>query len=143
MRNKVYLPKSYEELSKIEYARLQEYWEMFFLSPCRAKASILRPLWYKIQCELFGIKLVDKYALRLNKYAKRGPKEALQKAVKNKYELKVGTELIRIYNGLENKVIVLGSDKFEYKGQTYPTLSAVAKTICGSKVSGPDFFNLR
>ena len=142
MRNKVYLPKSYEELAKMEYPRLQDYWGMFFLSTYRAKASILRPLWYKIQCELFGIKLADKYILRLNKYAKRGPKEAVHKAMKKKYELKVGTELIRTYNGIEHRVTVLDIDKFEYRGQTYNTLSGAAKVICGYKVSGPDFFNL-
>lgn len=142
MRNKCYLPKSYEELSEMEYSKLSEYWKMFYLSPCRTRVSILRPLWYKIQCELFGIKLEEKYITRLNKYAKT-PKEAVQKSNKNRYELKVGTELIRIYMGTEHKVMVKEEGKFEYQGAIYPTLSAVAKAICGNKISGPDFFNLR
>jgi hypothetical protein len=141
MRNKCYLPKSYGELCNIDYSKLAEYWKMFFLSPCRAKASILRPLWYKIQCENLGVKLEGKYITRLNKYAKT-PKESVQKSVKNKYELKVGTELIRIYMGAEHKVKVLEHNRFEYKENIYPTLSAVSRIICGSKVSGPDFFSL-
>jgi hypothetical protein len=125
----------------MDYSKLSKYWGMFFLSPCRAKSSILRPLWYKIQCELFGVKLEEKYITRLNKYAKQ-PKESVQKSVKNKYELKIGTELIRIYMGVEHKVKVLEGNRFEYKEIIYPTLSSVAKVICGNKVSGPDFFNL-
>jgi hypothetical protein len=52
-----------------------------------------------------------------------GPKESIRKAIKNKYELKIGTELIRIYNGTEHKVKVLGADKFEYpRAYIYHTL---------------------
>jgi hypothetical protein len=142
MRNKIYLPKSYEELDKMPYSKLEEYWKIFYLSPCRARASILRPLWYKIQCENLGIKLQDKYKTRLNKYARKDPAIAVQKANKIKYELKTGTELIKTYKDTEYKVIVIGPKEFEYKGQKYTTLSAVAKAICGLKVSGPDFFNL-
>ncbi len=142
MRNKCYLPKSYEELSNMDYAKLQEYWKIFYLSPCRAKSSILRPLWYKIQCENMGIKLEEKYLTRLNKYMKKGAEEAVKRANKNKYNLKIGTELIRTYKDTEHKVKVIADNKFEYKGQVYTTLSAVAKVICGKKVSGPDFFGL-
>ena len=143
MRNKCYLPKSYEELSNMDYAKLQEYWKIFYLSPCRAKSSIVRPLWYKIQCENIGVKLEEKYITRLNKYMKKGAEEAVKRANKNKYNLKIGTEIIRTYKDEEHKVKVVGDNQFEYKGKIYDTLSAVAKVISGKKVSGPDFLGLK
>jgi hypothetical protein len=126
----------------MDYSKLSEHWVMFFLSPCRARASILRPLWYKIQCELLSIKLQDKYITRLNKYIKNGPAIAVKKANKNKYDLKSGTQIIRFLKGVEHKIIIKGPKELEYKGKQYQTLSAVAKVICGKKVSGPDFFGL-
>jgi Protein of unknown function (DUF2924) len=54
-----------------------------------------------------------------------------------------GTVLVRGFNGCEHQVRVLGATDFEYQGQRYRSLSAVARVITGSRWSGPAFFGLR
>jgi hypothetical protein len=54
-----------------------------------------------------------------------------------------GTELIRIYAGVEHRVRVLPDDEFEYAGKRYPSLSMIAREITGTRWSGPAFFGLR
>jgi Protein of unknown function (DUF2924) len=52
-----------------------------------------------------------------------------------------GTVLTRVYKGEALKVKVL-SDGFEFEGQRYASLSAVAKAITGTHTSGFLFFGL-
>ena len=52
-----------------------------------------------------------------------------------------GTTLIRKYKGNEVSVHVK-TDGFEYEGELYKSLSAVARTITGSHVNGFRFFKL-
>jgi hypothetical protein len=54
-----------------------------------------------------------------------------------------GAELIRIYGGIEHRVLVLPDDEFEYAGKRYPSLSMIAREITGTRWSGPAFFGLR
>ena len=53
-----------------------------------------------------------------------------------------GTCLIREYQGVEHCVTVL-ADGFEYQGRSYKSLSAVARSITGTRWNGPLFFGLR
>jgi hypothetical protein len=53
----------------------------------------------------------------------------------------VGGELKRLYNGKEHVVRVL-EDGFEYEGRTFSSLSAIARTISGTRWNGFLFFNL-
>ena len=52
-----------------------------------------------------------------------------------------GTVLTRDYKGQALKVLVL-ADGFEFEGQRFRSLSALAKSITGSHVNGFAFFNL-
>ena len=54
-----------------------------------------------------------------------------------------GTELIRIYAGIEHRVLVLSDGEFEYAAKRYPSLSMIARAITGTRWSGPAFFGLR
>jgi hypothetical protein len=53
-----------------------------------------------------------------------------------------GTQLRREWKGIEHAVLVREHD-FEYNGQPYMSLSAVARKITGSRWNGPLFFGLR
>ncbi len=53
-----------------------------------------------------------------------------------------GAVLVREYKGREIRVRVLDAG-YEYDGQPYRSLSAVAKAITGSHWNGRQFFNLR
>ena len=61
---------------------------------------------------------------------------------KTKYNLHVGTEIIKTFRNRQYKVLVADANDFIYDGKHYKSLSAVAKEICGIKVSGYDFFGL-
>lgn len=54
----------------------------------------------------------------------------------------VGSVIVREYKGRTIRVLVL-SDGFEWEGERYRTLSAVAKRITGSHINGFRFFRLR
>ena len=55
-----------------------------------------------------------------------------------------GSAIVRKYKGRTIRVVVLEASKgFEYDGDRYQTLSAVAKKITGSHINGFRFFRLR
>ena len=54
-----------------------------------------------------------------------------------------GTILTRISDDVEHRVLVRGSHDFEYQGQRFKSLSAIAGHITGSHWSGPVFFGLK
>ena len=53
-----------------------------------------------------------------------------------------GTRLIRDYQGVEHCVTVLAGG-FDYQGQPYKSLSAIARAITGTRWNGWVFFGLR
>ncbi|MFZ2159512.1 MAG: DUF2924 domain-containing protein [Bradyrhizobium sp.] len=53
-----------------------------------------------------------------------------------------GTRLIREWKGVEHQVTVRDAD-FEYRGRPYRSLSAVARTITGTRWNGLVFFGLK
>jgi hypothetical protein len=55
--------------------------------------------------------------------------------------IKPGTRLVRSWQGAIHSVIVV-ENGFEYQGQNYRSLSAIAETITGTRWSGPRFFGL-
>jgi hypothetical protein len=67
------------------------------------------------------------------------PKAARKRVVNGPVE---GTQLIREWRGVEQKVTVL-ADGFEWEGRRYKSLSAVARAITGTRWNGPMFFGLR
>ncbi len=52
-----------------------------------------------------------------------------------------GTRLVRDWHGVGHTVIVLDKD-FEYDGQIWRSLTAIAKAITGTHRNGPRFFGL-
>ncbi|MBU1674979.1 DUF2924 domain-containing protein [bacterium] len=53
----------------------------------------------------------------------------------------VGSTLTRTYKGRDFKVKVL-ADGFEFEGETFRSLSGLARHIVGYQISGPVFFKL-
>ena len=56
--------------------------------------------------------------------------------------LRPGTRLLREWQGTTHEVRVLDAG-FDYAGQTYKSLSAVARAITGTPWSGPLFFGIK
>jgi Protein of unknown function (DUF2924) len=57
-------------------------------------------------------------------------------------DLRPGTVLTREYGGVLHRVMV-GEKGFAWNGQTYVSLSMVARAITGTRWNGPRFFGLR
>lgn len=57
-------------------------------------------------------------------------------------DLGIGARLMRTWRGREVEVIV-EADGFRWDGEVYPSLSAAATAIAGSRWNGPRFFGLR
>jgi len=55
--------------------------------------------------------------------------------------IKPGTRLLREWHGVLHEAIVL-EQSVTYRGQNWPSLSAVAREITGARWSGPRFFGL-
>ncbi len=53
-----------------------------------------------------------------------------------------GTRLVREWNGVEHTVTVL-RDGFEFEGRKYKSLSAIARSITGTRWNGWRFFGIR
>jgi hypothetical protein len=54
---------------------------------------------------------------------------------------KAGTRLLREWQGVIHEVVI-EAEGVRYKGERYPSLSAVAREITGTRWSGPRFFGL-
>jgi hypothetical protein len=59
------------------------------------------------------------------------------------YEEKKANIISRKWQGEEYTVERLDDGRFFFNGEYYKSLSAVAKVICGKKVSGYHFFNIK
>lgn len=55
--------------------------------------------------------------------------------------IKAGTQLIRSWNGRSITVLVT-DDGYVFEGQTYRSLTAIARLVTGAGWSGPRFFGL-
>lgn len=136
------LPKSFENLKKLDVQKIQKIWEKLFNENIPNFATIpYRLIWYKIQVSQTNESIEQRHLLRLQRYS-RNPEEYVDKANKTKYTLKPGSLIIKTYKDKKHTVKIISNNQFQYNDQIFRTLSAVAMKICGKKVSGYDFFGL-
>lgn len=95
---------------------------------------------YKIQERAFGA-LKPAVRRRLEEIGQTGllPKR-LQR---DSDRLLPGAVLTRVYDHVEHRVSVRGLRDFDYQGQRFTSLSAIARAITGCPWSGPLFFGLK
>jgi len=96
-----------------------------------------RKICYALQNQKHGGLSVRHYNLiyRLDK-ASEAP------VMKDRFQPKPDTILTRRWQGKDHHVYVR-KNGFEYEGETYPSLSKLAKVITGHERSGPVFFGLK
>lgn len=68
---------------------------------------------------------------------------AKPKKAKVRLEVKTGTRMIRVWKGEPHEVTVNAEGRYVYRGTPFPSLSAVANHITGSKWNGNMFFGLK
>lgn len=128
-------------LSSLSIADLWALWDRFF--PRRPDNPNRRHLEsriaYKLQEEAFG-GLCEATRRRLVAIGQQHSKIKTTRPPRN--QLASGTVLIREWGDQDHRVTVTPQGTFEYAGQHFKTLSAVARHITGAHWSGPLFFGL-
>ena len=115
---------------------LRRQWQrVFHRAPPRAlrREALLRVLAFELQAAYLG-GLPPSIERRLSA-------EPSAEAVTRTRPLKPGTHLVRQWQGQSHQVKVLESG-FEYAGQAFESLSAIACAITGTHWSGPRFFGV-
>jgi hypothetical protein len=106
--------------------------------PALGNSLLARALAYRLQEKALG----GLTTAELRRLAQLGRKEQRDRARDTiTTTVKPGTWLSRTWHGEVHQVIVLES-AFEYRGERYASLSAIARRITGAKWSGPRFFGL-
>jgi hypothetical protein len=130
------------ELSRLPIAELWTVWDRYFTSrPINPnRAFVESRIAYKLQEEAFG-GLAPATRQRLEAIGAKHSKIKLR-ARPREFNFAPGTILLREWGEREHKVMVTAEGLFEYEGNTFKSLTAVARHITGTHWSGPLFFGL-
>jgi hypothetical protein len=105
---------------------------------------LIRVLAYRLQSDALGG--LDKSILRIIRSAKgsdaTAPFERRAPQTREEVSLKAGALLVREWNGRLERVMIL-EEGFAWNGQTFGSLSQVAKAMTGTNWNGHRFFGLR
>ena len=106
----------------------------------RSRDLLARAMTYRQQAEIEG-DLSTGTRRRINELSKQFTLDRRYSPIPG-HDLKPGTALIREWHGIRHEVAVTDSG-FQYQGQVYRSLSAVAGHITGCKWNGYAFFGLK
>ena len=122
---------------------LRSMWRELFGAepPLHGKQFLSRRLAYRLQELAFG-GLAPATAARLDEMADDIEKTGSIKVRRIAAAPVAGARLVREWQGGTHEVAVLSAG-YEYRGRLYKSLSAIARTITGTRWNGPLFFGLR
>ena len=122
------------EIGQMGLERLREFWRRRYGAPppLRSVPIMRMQLAWRVQAEAFGG--LDQDTRRA--LARTGSVEAEGK------HLGIGARLSRTWKGRQIEVVV-EEGGFRWESQLFPSLSAAATAIAGSRWNGPRFFGLR
>ena len=129
-------------LQKLSLGELKQRWQDLYGSECPARMSrffLVRALAYRIQEQALGglDRATRRRLARASEDLAAGRTPATSAP-----KIKPGTRLLREWQGVVYDVMVLESG-VQYRGESWPSLSAVAREITGTRWSGPRFFGLK
>lgn len=133
------------ELARLPQLSMNELWGLwdrfFDRRPVHHNRDYLEArIAYCVQERAFGA-LSPVVRRRLEKIGENGVVPGQKR--RDEHPLAAGSVLIREYNGIEHRVSVLPDGQFDYLGQRFRSLSAIARAITGTSWSGPVFFGLK
>ena len=105
------------------------------------RAFLVRNIAWNIQAKAHG-RLSPRTRRKLETLARKFEADPNFSPFDNTPNIKPGTRLVRAWNGRPHTVTVTEAG-FEYDGQKYKSLSAIARAITGTRWSGPAFFGLK
>ena len=135
--------KQIDELNRMSMAELRKRWaNLLGTDPGRlGRQYLIRRLAYRIQELAYG-GLSQEARKQLEAVVDGRPTTAGKTCKRGKTILSTGTRLLREWHG-ERYEVVVEADGFRYEGKIYRSLSAAARAITGSHISGNLFFGLR
>lgn len=128
-------------LPGLERRQLTEKWRLLYGTeppPAMGRKFLIRAIAYRLQEELLG-GLKTATRRYLEKAAGQNPNA---KQLLPPIEIKPGTRLLREWHGVTHEVIIMDNDVL-FDGKKYRSLSEVARSITGTRWSGPLFFGLK
>ena len=93
------------------------------------------------ELHLDGVSLEDREFLK--SIAARDPLANLVRKPQDKVSKVAGARYERVWKGKKYEVTVLGEKRFEFAGEVYTSLSAVARAITGTRWNGKVFFGVK
>jgi hypothetical protein len=128
-------------LSAMSLVQRKAEWHRVFgtpVPPAFGAGLIVRAIAYRLQEKQLG----GLSSAELKQLARLGRKDQRARARDTiSTVVKPGTWLSRTWHGEAHQVVVLET-AFEYRGERYASLTAIAKKITGANWSGPRFFGL-
>jgi hypothetical protein len=110
-------------------------------APAYRRGFLIRRLAYRIQELAYG-GLPAPYQKRLDALIAGPDGNAKGRRRFDRNRPVTGTRLMREWKGVQHEVTVL-DDAFDYQGRPYKSLSAIARSITGTRWNSPLFFGLR
>jgi hypothetical protein len=138
------LASQLEQIRELNLEELREQWRTWFGTepPPKLRSSLMvQGIAYRLQEKAFGG--LKPATLRL--LERIGDDAAARRQVSatpEKIRVSTDTVLIREWHGTKHQVTVL-KDGFLYHAKRFRSLSEIARTITGSRWSGPLFFGLK
>ena len=128
-------------LPKMSMKELWSLWDKYFQRrpSHHNRGSVEARVAYKMQEEAFG-GLKPEVRSQLIDVGRIQAKNTVRRV--NDIRIVPGTVLIREFDNHDHRVIALADGSFDYEGERFKSLSAVARFITGSRWSGPVFFGL-
>jgi len=130
-------------LQAMDVAALREKWQELYGVPAPRHSRqdfLMRACAYRIQEQAVGgLRPATRRRLKeLTAEFRAGATPKLKAAPRTS----VGTRLVREWNGVTHMVEV-GESGYLWRGQTWRSLSVIAREITGARWSGPRFFGLK
>ena len=97
---------------------------------------------YRLQ-ELFYGGVSEADLELLDRIADRDPLANLKRSRKKNPMRLAGTKLYRVYRGKQYEVTIVRDKEFVFNGETYKSLSAIARKITGMRWNGKQFFGVK
>ncbi len=130
-------------IERLELPELRTEWRRLYRKPPPHRLSrdlLIRGIAYKVQEAVHGG--ISKPTLRRLRILSDQSASGAGKKLERQAAFKPGTTLLREWNGTTHEVQVVAGG-FEWRGQTFASLSKIANAITGAHWSGPRFFGLR
>ena len=142
-RNDV-VKRQIDALEKSDVAALKARFLELFGFECGATnaRNLRRRLAYRVQ-ELYFGGLSDEDRALLDSVADRDPAANLRIPGRKPVQFVKGTRLCRDWKGRTHEVLVRAANSFEYEGEIYRSLTAVAEKITGTHWNGRKFFGVK